>query len=172
MLISEKLNELINAEIGLEFSAHLQYLAMATYFEGRSLDRLAEFFYNQAEEEKMHGLKLLRYVNEAGGRAIIPAVPAPKHDFASAEEVMQLFYDQEHHVTNQFYEMVEVALAERDYATHSFLQWFIDEQREEMATSSKLLDLVKMAGESQLLMIEMMVDRIEAEAAASEPAAE
>ncbi len=172
MLISKKLNDAINAEIGLEFQAHLQYLAMAVYFAARSLDGLAAFFYNQAEEEKVHGLKLVKYVSEAGGEVVIPDIPAPKHDFANAEEVMQLFYDQEKHVTGQFYNMVEMALSERDYTTHNFLQWFIEEQLEEMATSSKLLDLVRMAGEGQLLMIEMMIDKVEAGAAALEPGGE
>lgn len=163
MLISKKLNDLINAEIGLEFAAHLQYLAIAVYFETRSLDKLANFFYDQAEEEKMHGVKLLKYIAEVDGEVVIPDIPAPKQGFESAEEVMQLFYNQEQHVTQQFYEMVEIALAERDYATHEFLQWFVTEQREELAVSSKLLDLVRMAGDN-LLMVEMLVDQAAAQA--------
>lgn len=156
-MLSERLNQALNDEIGLEFSAHSQYLAMAVYFEQLSLDKLAQFFYDQAEEEKVHGLKILKYVSEVGGVVRIPTVPEPQHEFASAEEIGRLFYEQEEHVTNQFNNMMEMALDDRDYATNSFLQWFVDEQVEELATSSKLWDWFKMAG-SNLLMVEMMMD--------------
>lgn len=156
-MLSERLNQALNDEIGLELAAHSQYLAMAVYFEQLSLDKLAQFFYDQAEEEKMHGLKILKYVSEVGGTVRIPAVLEPQHEFTSAEEIGRLFYEQEKHVTDQFDKMVEMALDDRDYATNSFLQWFVDEQVEELSTSSKLWDWFKMAG-SNLLMVEMMMD--------------
>ncbi len=159
-MISKRLNDAINAEIGLEFFAHLQYLMMAVYFEQRSLDKLAGFFYDQAEEEKTHGLMLTRYLSERGAEVRIPAISEPKRDFASAEELAQLFVDQEKHVTEQFYKMNSMAIEDQDYITQNFLQWFIREQREEMATSGKLLDLIRMAG-SNLLMVEMLIPSLE-----------
>ncbi len=160
-MISKRLNDALNAEIGLELAAHTQYLAMAVYFEALSLDGLATFFYNQAEEEKMHGLKIVHYLSETDAEVVFPAIPAPKQDFASAEELAQLFIDQEKHVTEQFYKMKKMALEDGDYITESFLQWFLDEQREEMATSQKLLDMIRMA-DGNLLMVEMMVDKLAA----------
>ncbi|MCC6906077.1 MAG: ferritin [Anaerolineae bacterium] len=160
MRVSDRLVNAINAEVGLELFAHHQYLAMAAYFESRSLDNLAAFFYAQAEEEKMHGLKLFKYLLERGALAVIPAIPAPQASFQSTEELMKLFVSQEEHVTEKFYEMANFAAEDKDHITSHFLQWFINEQMEEMATSNKLLDLVRMAGEHNLLMIEMMVPRL------------
>lgn len=170
--LSSQMNKALNDEIGLEFFAYVQYMAMGAYFEKRSLDKLAAFFYNQADEEKMHGEMILKYVVEVDGVVDIPSIQAPQCDFASAQEVAQLFVDQEAHVTEQFYKMVDLAQSDKDYMTHKFLQWFVDEQREEMATSNKLLDLIKMAGENQLLMVEMMVDNLEAAGTTEPPAPE
>ncbi len=153
-MISKPLNDALNAEIGLEFFAHHQYVAMAVYFASRSLDRLADFFYRQAEEEKEHGLMIVKYLTEVGGEVTIPAIPQPKQDFASAEELAQAFLDQEKHVTEQFRKMDTLALQEGDYITHNFLQWFHAEQREEIATATKLLDLVRLA-QGNLLLVEM-----------------
>ncbi len=161
MLISKKLNAALNDQITMELAAHIQYLAIAHYFESRSLDRLAEFFYNQAEEEKFHALKIVHYLGEASAEVRFAAIPAPKQDFASAEETAQLFVDQERAVTDSFYAMNAMALEEQDYITQHFLQWFINEQLEEMATSTKLLDLIRMAGDN-LLMVEMMIPDLEA----------
>ncbi len=159
MALSKQLTDALNAEVGLEFYAHSQYLAMAHWFETRGLDGLATFFYNQAEEEKMHGVKIVRYISEVGGDLRIPAIDAPKHDFASALEVAQLFLSQEEHVTQQFFKMNRMAVEEGDYITQDFLQWFITEQREEMATAGKLVDLFKMAGDN-LLQVELLIDRL------------
>lgn len=151
----------LNAEIGLEFFAHNQYLMMAHYFESRSLDNLAQFFYAQAEEEKMHGLKIVHYLNEAGVTLRIPAIEAPRYDWESPVELAETFLSQETHVTEQFYKMNKMALEQGDYITQNFLQWFITEQLEEMSTAQKMIDLFKMAGDN-LLMIDMMVDRLSA----------
>ncbi len=166
--ISEKMNDLLNAEIGLEYYAHLQYLAMGAYFEKLGLDGLASFFFRQADEEQTHSRKLFKYVVEVGGKVHFPPIDSPQTEFSSAEELAQLFVDQEAHVTQRFYEMVALAEEESDFITRSFLQWFVDEQREEMATSEKLLDLIRLSGQDQLLMVEMMIDKIEAAAAALE----
>jgi ferritin len=161
VFISKKLNDALNAQITMEFSAHLQYLAMAVYFEEMSLDRLAGFFYNQAEEEKVHGLKIVRYLSEAGAAVTFEGLPRPKQGFASPTEVAELFLEQEQSVTESFYKMNAQAEEEKDYITHSFLQWFINEQLEEMTTASKLCDLIHMAGDN-LLMVEMLVGDLEA----------
>ena len=132
---------------------------MAHYFEKMSLDGLAGFFSAQAEEEKMHALKIIGYLNEAGADVVFEAIPAPKQDFESALEVAETFLEQEKHVTDQFYAMKAMALEDKDYMTENFLQWFITEQLEEMSTASKLVDFIQMAG-SNLLMVEMMIDKM------------
>jgi ferritin len=157
MLISQKLNDALNKQIGTEFYADLQYLAMAVYFEERGLSNLGAFFRTQANEERNHGLKILNYILEAGGKAVVPAVEQPKSSFASAEELARSFLDQEKGVTQNFYNMFEQALLEKDYATHIFLQWFVQEQIEEESTASKLLQLITSAGESGSFQVEMLV---------------
>ncbi len=157
MLINKKLLDALNEQIGWEFFADKQYLAMAIYFEERGLSDLAKFFYAQADEEREHGLKIIKYIVEAGGHALIPAINTPKNSFASVEEVAQLFVDQEHEVTQSFYRMVDMALAEKDHITFNFLQWFIEEQLEEESSAGRLLQLVKIAGEERIFQVEMMI---------------
>jgi ferritin len=161
MFISQRLSDALNQEVNLELFAHQQYLAMAHFFDRQSLDGLASFFYTQAEEEKMHALKIVHYLNETGADVTFKEIAAPKQDFASAVEVAQTFLDQETHVTQQFYNMNAMAVEDKDYVTQNFLQWFIAEQLEEMSTANKMLDLFRMAG-GNLLMVEMMVGRLSA----------
>lgn len=156
MFISQTLQEMLSKQITLEFSAHLQYLALAHYFESMSLDRLAEFFYMQAEEEKMHGLKIVHFLGEAGASITFDGLPAPKQGFASPEEAAEKFVEQEKANTDSFYAIQDVAVEQKDHITRNFLVWFIDEQLEELATSTKLLDTIRMAGDNMLL-VEMMV---------------
>jgi ferritin len=163
MSISDRLRDAINAEIGLEFYAHSQYVAMAAYFEARSLDRLADFFYAQAEEEREHGLKLVRFLTEVGAQPQIPAIDAPVQEFDSPLAIAELFLEQETHVTQKFYEMVNIAREDGDYIAVEFLQWFIAEQREEQAIAGKLCDLINMAGENNMLTVELLVADLEPE---------
>lgn len=157
MLISKKLLDALNEQVGWEFFADKQYLAMAIYFEERGLSNLSKFFFAQADEERTHGLKIVKHIIEAGGKALIPAINAPKETFASAEEVAQLFVDQEHEVTQNFYKMADMALAEKDYMTFNFVQWFIEEQLEEELSANRLLQLVKISGEERIFQVELMV---------------
>jgi len=161
MFISERVKNAINAEIGLEFFAHNQYLAMAAYFETKSLDKLAQFFYAQAAEELMHGMKLFKYLLEAGAEPAIPEIPAPRTGFESPVEIGEMFLSQEQNVTDKFYEMVRMAREDGDHISENFLQWFINEQLEEMSTASKLTDWFRMSGDN-LLMVEMMVENLAA----------
>ena len=156
MFISQQLQEMLSKQVTLEFSAHLQYLAIANYFETMSLDRLANFFYMQAEEEKMHGLKIVHFLGEADATIAFEGLPAPVQNFASPEEAAEKFVAQEQANTDSFYAMQNVAVDQKDHITRNFLVWFIDEQLEELATSTKLLDMIRMAG-NNLLMVEMLV---------------
>jgi ferritin len=157
LTLFDKLADELNAQVGHEFGAHLQYLALASYFERRNLENLAHFFYDQAEEEKEHGLKIVRHINYAGGAARIPAIPAPQNDFASTAEALQLFVDQEAFVTGRFLDMSRLALEEGDFSTFNFLQWFVNEQVEEMATASRLLGWYSEVGEERVTQLELLL---------------
>lgn len=154
MLASEKLIAKLNEQVGNEMGASLQYVSIASYFDGESLPELAEFFYRQADEERDHAMRIVRFVIDMEGRVEIPEIPAPKSQFASAEEAVELSLTWEKEVTQQIYGLVDIAQADSNYIAVRFLDWFVNEQREEVTTMSSLLDVVRRAGEDGLLHVE------------------
>ncbi len=157
MLISKKLNATINEQVGHEFSAMLQYVAIATYFDGEALPRLAAHFYRQADEERQHAMRLVHYLVEAGGTVTIPATPGAKSGFKSAEEAVKLSLDQELTVTRQINALMDQAIKENDHAAQIMLNWFVTEQIEEVSSMDSLLRMVQRAGESGLLFVEQFL---------------
>ena len=150
MLIPDKIVDAINEQIGYEFSASLQYYAIAAHFAAEALPQLSEHFFKQAEEEKGHALRFIKYVVDAGGRAVIPAIQAPQSNFTGAESAVQLSLDQEVKVTHQINALVELARNANDYITINFLQWFLTEQLEEVSSMDSLLKIVQRAGDDLL----------------------
>jgi ferritin len=132
---------------------------MAYYFESETLPGLAEFFHAQADEERDHALKLLSYISEAGGQPLVPATNEPKNHFEDAEEVVQIALNQELKVTEQINSLVDLAIKENDHLTRSFLQWFVDEQLEEVSSMSDLLNVVRRAVKTNLLLVEDYLTR-------------
>lgn len=154
MLISAKMNEAINEQIGHEFGASLQYVAAATYFDGEGLPNLARHFYRQAEEERDHAMRFVRFVVDAGGTVAIPQIPAAKSGFTSAEQVVKLSLERELTVTKQINDLMDRAIKENDHTTRNMLEWFIEEQLEEVSSFDTLLRMVQRAGDSGLLFVE------------------
>lgn len=157
MLISEKLNQAMNEQIGSELGASHQYLQLASYFASDDLPELAGFFFRQADEEREHAMKFVQYLVEVGAKVAIPEVLAPK-DVASAEQAVQAALDGEMKVTQQINNLSEIATDENDYAALRFLGWFSEEQIEEVSTMTELLSVVRRAGD-QLLLVEEFVAR-------------
>jgi ferritin len=160
MLISSKLAQAFSQQVGNEMGASLQYVAIASYFDGESLPELAKFFFRQADEERTHSMKFVHFLNEADGKLTIPAIPAPKSEFASAEEAVQLSLDWEQQVTQQIYGLVNQAKDENNYIAQRFLDWFVTEQLEEVSSMSTLLGIVRRAGPSGLLHVEDYLARV------------
>jgi ferritin len=150
MLTSQKVIDAINEQIGYEFSAELQYYAIAAHFAAEALPQLSQHFFRQAEEEKGHALRFIKYVVDAGGRVAIPAIDAPKSKFKTPRDAVKLSLDQEIHVTNQINGLVELARKENDYITINFLQWFLTEQLEEVSSMDNLLKILERAGNDLL----------------------
>ena len=161
MLISPELAKAFNKQIGHEFGASLQYIAIAAHFSKRSLMLLAKLFEEQAEEEKRHAMKFVKYVQDTSGGLHIPAIPSPKASFASAEDAVQAALNWEKEVTRQITALMAQANKENDYLAQSFLQWFIDEQLEEVVKMERMLGVVKQSGERNLLMVEAYLVHIE-----------
>ena len=150
--VSQKIIAPINEQIGNEFSAMLQYYAIAAHFSAEALPELAAHFNSQAEEEKQHALRFIEFLTDAGARVNIPSVPAPEAHFNVAEEPVKLSLQQEERVTAQINALVSIAKSESDYTTDNFLQWFVKE--EEVASMEQLLRVVQRAGEGNLLRVE------------------
>ena len=159
MLTSQKIIDGINEQIGHEFAAMLQYTAIAAHFDSEALPELAAYFTKQAEEEKVHAHKFIKYVVDTGARVNIPAIPAPKCRFKTAEEAVKLSLEQEKHVTTQVNTLVRTAKEDSDYTTDNFLRWFVEEQLEEVSTMQDLLGTVQRAGEENLLRVEEYLAR-------------
>ena len=154
MLISKELSAAFNAQIGRELGASHQYVSMAVYFEERAMKMLAELFYKQADEEREHGMKFVRYLATVGGAVEIPAIEAPGTRFASVEEAMQKAYQWEVDVTRHIYDLMDQAIAEKDHAARAFLSWFVTEQVEEVQKMENLLKVVRQVGERNVIMVE------------------
>lgn len=167
MIVKEKVVKAMNAQIQSEFGASQQYIAIAIYFDEEGLPDLANFFYRQSEEEREHAMKFVHFLLETGAKPIIPSLPEFKNSFDSAAEAVQYALDQELKVTNQINNIVSIAKEEGDYASHNFLQWFVDEQVEEVDSMTSLLQTIKHAG-SALLLVEDYVRRKMAADAAGE----
>ena len=161
MLISPELARAFNAQIGHEFGASLQYISISAHFYQRALTLLAKVFEQQAEEEKQHAMKFIKYLQDTKGGLQIPPIPAPKPTFSSAEDAVQAALDWEKEVTRQITELMELALKQSDYLAQSFLQWFIDEQLEEVVKMERMLAVIKQSGERNLLMVEAYLVHIE-----------
>lgn len=144
--MNKKIEKILNKQIEAEaVSSHL-YLAMASWAENSGINGTANFLYLHADEERVHMLKLIKFVNERGGKAVIPAIPAPKQNFESLTDVFSRLLEHELMVTNMINEVVFVCLQEKDYTTHNFMQWYVAEQLEEEALARNILDKLKMIG--------------------------
>jgi ferritin len=161
MLISRELATAFNEQIGHEFGAGLQYVSIASYFNQRHLTLLAGLFFRQADEEQMHARKFVQYVLDTKGELRIPAIPAPAPTFPSAEAAVQAALGWEEEVTRQITGLMDLAVKQNDYLAQSFLQWFIDEQLEEVVKMDRLLGVVRQSGEKNLLMVEAYLVHIE-----------
>ena len=154
MLISEAMNKQMNEQVGHEFGASLQYMHIAAHFDDAGLPVLTQHFFRQAQEEHEHAMKFVRYILDAGGRLAIPAIPAPRHQFASAEEAVALALEWEYTVTKQINALLDRASSERDHGAHGFLDWFAREQLEEVSSMDMLLKMIRRSGESGLMLVE------------------
>lgn len=159
MLISEKILAALNEQVGNEFSASLQYTAIAAHFDLETLPLLSAHFFRQAAEELQHAHKFIKFITDTGGRLAIPAIPAPQATFQFAEDAVKISLAQEKAVTKQVNNLVHMAKAESDYTTDQFLQWFVQEQLEEVSSMEDLLSIVQRAGEGNLLRVEEYLDR-------------
>jgi ferritin len=133
----------LNHQIGAEYAAHQQYVACAVYYDSLTLPQLARFFYEQALEERGHAMMMVQYLLDSDAPVVIPGVAAPQVTFKDVVEPVALALEQERKVTGQINELTTIAREEADFASEVFMQWFIREQVEEVATMTALLKVVR-----------------------------
>lgn len=153
-LASKELATAMNQQVGNEMHASLQYTAIASWFASENLPELAAFFFRQSDEERQHAMKFVHFLGDAGAQLAIPAIAAPRAEFGSAEEAVALSLDWEETVTQQIYALVEIAQRDRNFIAQRFLDWFVNEQLEEITSMTTLLAMVQRAGESGLFYVE------------------
>ncbi|MCB0760658.1 MAG: ferritin [Flavobacteriales bacterium] len=145
-MLSPKIEEALNAQIKIEADSSQFYLAMASWAESEGLNGTSRFLYLHSDEERAHMLKLVRFVNERGGSAVIPALDAPPHTFDSLNGVFEKLLSHEEFVTQKINELVHICLEEKDYTTHNFMQWYVSEQIEEEALARTIMDKLSLIG--------------------------
>jgi bacterioferritin B len=161
VLISEKLAQAFNQQIANEFGASMEYLTIAAHFQGRNLTLLSKLFLDQAAEEREHAMKFVKYLLDTKAPLRVPAIPASTTTFASSEAAVEAALKWEYEVTRQITALMDLAVKDNDYISQSFLQWFIDEQLEEVTKMDRLLGVIRQSGEKNLLMVEAYLVHIE-----------
>ncbi len=145
-MLNKNVETALNEQIRIEAESSQIYLSMASWAEVKGLEGISQFLYKHSDEERMHMLKLVKYVNERGGHAIVSELKAPKTDFGSFQNLFKELFEHEQYVSQRINEVVHVTLEEKDYATHNFMQWYVAEQIEEEALARTILDKINLIG--------------------------
>jgi ferritin len=148
-MISKIVENALNKQVTIEAESSQLYLAMACWAEVKGLEGVAQFMYKQSDEERLHMLKIVKFINERGGNTYISELKAPNISFNNFKEMFQALHDHEIFVSESINQLVHVTLEERDYATHNFLQWYVTEQIEEEAQARAILDKINLIGDDK-----------------------
>ncbi|MBP7556840.1 MAG: ferritin [Chitinophagaceae bacterium] len=149
-MLSKAIQDALNKQVQMEAESSQAYLAMASWSEIQpGLEGVSNFFYKQSDEERIHMLKLVRFINERGGFAVVPPLEQPTLTFTSLKKLFEEFLKHELKVSDSINDLVHLSLTEKDYATHNFLQWYVNEQIEEERTARTLNDKLELIGDDK-----------------------
>lgn len=163
-MLKKKVEEICNRQVEREGYSSNLYIAMAVWAETNGYPGVADWLYAQAEEEKLHMLKFVKYINERGGKAVIPAMKKPVSEYKSVENLFQEVLKHEEFVTASINEIVALTLEEKDFNTQNFLQWFVTEQVEEEASVRTILDKVRLVGKNNMYQFDKDIMGLRAQA--------
>ena len=150
LMLSQNMKDALNKQVLMEAQSSQAYLAMGSWAEIQpGLKGVTQFFFRHSDEERMHMLKLIHYINERGGFAVIPALDQPVLTFVSLKNAFEQLYKHEIKVSESINNLVEIALGEKDYATHNFLQWYVLEQMEEERLARECNDKLELIGDDK-----------------------
>jgi ferritin len=144
--MNKRVETALNEQVEKESSSSQFYLSMASWAENNGLNGTAKFMYLHADEERFHMLKLIKFINERGGVAVVPSIPKPPASFDSLLQIFELLQEHEIAVTESINGVVDICLQEKDYSTHNFMQWYVSEQLEEEALARNILDKLHLIG--------------------------
>lgn len=172
-MVTKKIEKALNEQIALEGYASFLYLSMASWCDQEGLDGCSKFMHRQSTEELSHMMRIFHYLSEIDGHAITPAIKQPPLKFKSIRAMLSEVYKHEQKVTNSIHKIVDLCYKENDYTTLNFLQWYIDEQKEEEALMRGILDRIKIIGDGpqSLYFIDRELDMINKAEEAAEAAA-
>lgn len=165
-MIDPTIEQALNKQIEMEALSSHFYLAMASWAENQGLNGTAEFLYRHSDEERLHMLKLMRFVNERGGKSIIPALDAPQSEFSDLPAIFSTLLEHETKVTASINGVVDLCLQRKDYTTHNFMQWYVAEQIEEEALARNILDKLALIGQDKggLYLFDRDLEQLQPEA--------
>ena len=170
MSLNKEVEKALNEQIAKEASSSHTYLAMASWAENEGFEGTAKFLYTHSDEERQHMLRLIKFVNERGGKALIPSLSAGEISFSSLFDVFDTLLKHEIAVTNSINEVVHICLEQKDYTTHNFMQWYVAEQLEEEALARTILDKLKLidGDKSGLYLFDRDLQNLQADSIANE----
>lgn len=153
-MLTKKIEAICNEQLKKEGYSSNLYLAMGTWADANGYAGIAQWFYAQADEERLHMIKFINYLNERGCHAIIPAMDQPPVEYGSVKEVFDKVLEHEQFVSKSINEIVALCVEEKDYTTHSWVQWFVNEQIEEEASVQSIIDKLKLVGEHNMYIFD------------------
>ena len=145
-MLNKKVEKALNDQIKVEADSSHAYLAMASWAEINGYPGSSTFLYSHSDEERAHMLKLIKFVNDRGGKAVMPSINQPRKDFKNLQNIFNLLLAHEHNVSAAINNVVDVCLKEKDYTTHNFMQWYVSEQIEEETLSHHIIDQLNLIG--------------------------
>jgi ferritin len=153
-MLPKNVEEILNLQIKKEDYSSQLYLSMASWAENKGFEGVSAWLYAQAEEERLHMLKLVKYVNERDGVAEIPGIETPPTDFGEVSVMFDKVLEHEKYISGSINEIVKVCIAENDYTTQNWIQWFVNEQIEEEASVKAIIDKLNLLGKNNLYMFD------------------
>ncbi|MCP4313488.1 MAG: ferritin [Bacteroidetes bacterium] len=153
-MLPKKVEAILNEQILREDYSSQLYLSMASWAENKGFKGVSDWFYAQVEEERMHLLKLIRYVNDRDGVAVIPGIKTPPADFGDIFGMFDQVLAHEQFISGSINEIVATCISENDYTTQNWIQWFVTEQIEEEASVKAIIDKLNLVGKNNLYMFD------------------
>jgi len=153
-MLNKKIENALNEQVEKEGYSSALYLAMASWAEAKGIAGVAEWLYIQSDEERLHMLKFIKYINERGGQAVVPAFKQPGNDYTSVKKMFEEVLKHEQFISASINEIVALCVTEKDFTTQHWIQWFVNEQIEEEANATKILDKLNLIGDGNLYLFD------------------